>query len=76
MKKGRKGGANKWLTLTSMPIQMGAVIYIFHLFGGWITKKMNLESEIWSQLITLLGIIVALIQVVNQVNQLNKRDDK
>lgn len=59
-----------------MPIQMGVIIYLFHLFGGWLTKKMDLESEIWSQLITLLGVMVALIQVVNQVNQLNKRNDK
>lgn len=63
---------SKWLVLTSIPFQMGITIYVFYLLGGWIDKKYAIANEWGTKSVTLLGIFVALYQVINQVNKLNK----
>jgi len=65
---------NKWLALTSIPIQMLVTIYLAFRLGDWIDNKYQLENEIATKVVTLLGVFVALYQVINQVNQINKNE--
>lgn len=65
---------NKWLALTSIPIQMLVIIYLAFILGDWIDNKYQLENEIATKVVTLLGVFVALYQVINQVNQINKNE--
>mgnify|MGYP003498682600 FL=1 len=65
---------NKWLALTSIPIQMLVIIYLAFRLGDWIDNKYQLENEIATKVVTLLGVFVALYQVINQVNQINKNE--
>ena len=69
-----KNTRNKWLALTSIPFQMFATIYLSYLLGGWIDQKYTLNNEIATKLVTLLGVFVALYQVINQVNQINRNE--
>lgn len=63
---------NRWLILLNIPLQMGLIIFLFSWFGSWLdTKYDNLENT--NQILfTLIGVGVALYNVVRQVNQLNK----
>lgn len=69
-----KHNRNKWLALTSIPIQMLVIIYLAFRLGDWIDTKYQLENEIATKVVTLLGVFVALYQVINQVNQINKNE--
>lgn len=65
---------NKWLALTSIPAQMFVTIYLAYLLGCWLDGKYSLQNEIATKVVTLLGVFVALYQVINQVNQINKNE--
>jgi len=65
---------NKWLSLITIPIQMGLVIYLFHFLGVWLDKKYQLSF--CEQAFTLLGVVLAMYYVVKQLNQINKNDDQ
>ena len=65
---------NKWLALTSIPIQMLVIIYLAFRLGDWLDTSYQLENEIATKVVTLLGVFVALYQVINQVNQINKNE--
>ena len=64
--------ASKWLIFTSIPFQMGATIYVFFRIGGWLDKKYLIYENKKKKSVTLLGIFLAMYQVISQVNKLNK----
>ncbi|WP_267740450.1 AtpZ/AtpI family protein [Myroides injenensis] len=72
MKEPNKG-PNKWLALINIPIQMGVIIYLFHLLGEWLDGKYNLSDGLANKICTLIGVGLALYQVIRQVNQLNRK---
>ena len=51
---------------------MGIVIFLFSWFGGWLDEKYGSASGTYRIIFTLLGVFVALYNVIRQVNQLNK----
>ncbi len=55
-----------------MPFQMGITIYLFHIFGTWLDEKYSFPDGVANKICTLLGVGVALYQVIKQVNQINK----
>ncbi|WP_158961913.1 AtpZ/AtpI family protein [Myroides fluvii] len=67
-----KKSPNKWLALINIPIQMGIIIYLSHQLGLWLDDKYGFENAIANKICTLLGVGLALYQVIKQVNQLNK----
>lgn len=62
----------KWLTLINIPFQMGVIIYLSHRLGLWLDEKYAFENVDANKICTLLGVGLALYQVIKQVNQLNK----
>ena len=63
---------SKWLVLINIPIQMGVIIYLSHLFGAWLDDQYQLENEIANKVCTLLGVFIALYQVIQQVKRINQ----
>ncbi len=51
---------------------MGATIYVFYRIGGWLDKKYLIYNDWGTKSVTLLGIFLAMYQVISQVNKLNK----
>lgn len=72
--KNKPNKNNKWLALVSIPVQMMVIIYAAFKLGVWLDGKYNLTNEIATKVVTLLGVFVALYQVINQVNQINKNE--
>ena len=68
----KPSNTSKWLIFTSIPFQMGVTIYLFYKLGNWLDKKYFIYNEWGTKSVTLLGIFVALYQVISQVNKLNK----
>ena len=67
-------GSNKWIIFTTMPMQMGVTIYVFFKIGEWLDKKYIILNDWGTKIVTLLGIFVALYQVIGQVNKLNDNE--
>ena len=71
MDSNNKKQANKWLALINIPFQMGLIIFCFSYLGGWLDEKYPNPEGYFLKGITLLGVFVALYNVIKQVNQLN-----
>lgn len=51
---------------------MGIIIFLFTWFGGWLDNKYGNTSNPNTILFTLIGVAIAMYNVIRQVNQLNK----
>lgn len=71
----KKKPTNKWLALINIPFQMGLIIFGFSYLGSWLDEKYPNPEGYFLKGITLLGVFVALYNVIKQVNQLNKKKD-
>jgi hypothetical protein len=63
---------NKWIQLISIPAQMGIVIFLFAYLGQYLDEKY--ESENYVKIFTVVGVFLAMYNVIRQVNQLNKNE--
>lgn len=63
---------NKWLALINIPFQMGIIIFAFAFLGNWLDEKYPNPNDLYVKILTLLGVFIALYNVIRQVNQLNK----
>ena len=62
---------NKWIQLISIPAQMGMVIFLFAYLGQYLDEKY--QSENYVKIFTVVGVFLAMYNVIRQVNQLNKK---
>lgn len=67
---------NKWLALTGIPIQMGATIFVFAWFGGWLDEKYLTQNGLYTKILTMAGVALALFNLYRQVQELNKNDNE
>lgn len=70
----KKKPLNKWLQLINIPIQMGIVIFLFAYFGKWLDEQYENLNSTNAKIFTLIGVFLALYNVIRQVNQLNKEE--
>jgi hypothetical protein len=63
---------NKWIQLISIPAQMGMVIFLFAYLGQYLDEKY--QSENYVKIFTVVGVFLAMYNVIRQVNQLNKNE--
>lgn len=68
----KKRSPRVWLTFINIPIQMGVIIFLSSKLGEWIDKTYQLNEGLANKICTLLGVGLALYQIIKQVNQLNK----
>lgn len=72
-KKPERRGINKWMSLINIPFQMGLIIFVFFKSGEWLDVHYPNSAIYYSQLLTLLGVGVALYQVIKQVNKIGNK---
>ena len=63
--------ANKWIIFMNIPIQMGVIIFAFSYLGIWLDKKYT-DSSIFTIVLSLLSVFIALYNVIRQVKNINK----
>jgi F0F1-type ATP synthase assembly protein I len=51
---------------------MGIIIFAFAFLGNWLDEKYPNPNDLYVKILTLLGVFIALYNVIRQVNQLNK----
>ncbi|MDR6968716.1 O-antigen/teichoic acid export membrane protein [Flavobacterium arsenatis] len=63
--------SKKWLTFINIPIQMGVIIFAFSYLGIWLDEKYT-NSSVFTIVLSLLSVFIALYNVIRQVKNLNK----
>lgn len=63
---------NKWIQLISVPAQMGVVIFLFAYLGQYLDQKY--QSENYVKIFTVVGVFLALYNLIRQVNQMSKNE--
>ncbi len=67
---------NKFLVLTGVGIQMMVTIFAGALAGKYLDEKYPADKKWFTMGLTILAVFVSLYLVVQQLNRLNKDDDK
>jgi F0F1-type ATP synthase assembly protein I len=55
----------------NIPIQMGVIIFAFTYLGIWLDEKFT-DSSVFTIILSLLSVFIALYNVIRQVKNLNK----
>ncbi|AMA48026.1 MULTISPECIES: AtpZ/AtpI family protein [Flavobacterium] len=63
---------NKWLSLVAIPSQMGVTIFLFFKLGQWLDTSYPNSVFYYDKVFTLVGVFLALYNVIKQVNEINK----
>lgn len=71
-KEPKKNNYNKWLSLINIPIQMGAIIFLFSYLGNWLDENHPSPKLYYNKILVMVGVILALYNVIRQVNEINK----
>tara|TARA_R110000868_G_C10864829_1_gene761797 strand:+ start:740 stop:967 length:228 start_codon:yes stop_codon:yes gene_type:complete len=71
-KKPNKKPASKWLALINIPIQMGVIIFLFAYLGNWLDENYPSPKVYYNKILVMLGVVLALYNVIRQVNEINK----
>lgn len=74
MEDPKKKAPNKWLALINIPIQMGAIIFVFAWMGTWLDENHPNPKVYYNKILIVVGVFLALYNVFRQVNELNKNE--
>ena len=70
----KKKTNNKWLALINIPIQMGAIVFLFAKVGDWLDAKYNIPSGIGLKSLTVLGVVISFYNINRQLKEINEID--
>lgn len=70
----KKNPPDKYLEFINIAIQMGVIIAAGVFLGIWLDKKYPNTFSAFTIGFSLLGVFIALYQVIRRVSQLNKDD--
>jgi drug/metabolite transporter (DMT)-like permease len=62
---------NKLVVFMNIPIQMGVIIFAFSYLGIWLDEKYT-DSSVFTIVLSLLSVFIALYNVIRQVKNINK----
>ena len=64
---------NKYITFTSIALQMGLTIYLGSKLGEWLDQKYNTTNQIYYKVVTLIAVAVAMFSVIYQVIKITNK---
>ena len=72
----KKRQRNKWLSLISIPIQMGLIVFLFSQLGQWLDLKFINKHNINIKLFTIVGVVLAFYNIARQLKEINKSEEE
>jgi Putative F0F1-ATPase subunit Ca2+/Mg2+ transporter len=70
--KESKKQINKWLAFINIPIQMGAIIFLFSYLGTWLDGKYPNPHNVCVKILTLVGVAIAFYNLNRQLKDINE----
>ena len=71
MENKQDNNSKKWLAFINIPFQMGVIIFAFSYLGILLDEKYT-DSSVFTIVLSLLSVFIALYNVIRQVKNLNK----
>ena len=71
----KKKPLNKYVRFTGIAFQMGGTIYLGSLLGKWLDGQFPNEHELYTKIVTLLAVFVAMYAIISQVIKITNQDD-
>ncbi len=71
----KKKSLNKWLVFMNIPFQMGVIILLGVLLGKWIDEKQQNSTPVFTIILSLFSVFVALYHVIRQVKNISKQNE-
>jgi len=71
-----KKPSNKWLALINIPIQMGAIVFLFAYGGKWLDAKYPNPHHLYVKTLTLVGVAIAFYNINRQLKDINNSDNQ
>ena len=68
----KKQTNNKWLAFINIPIQMGAIIFLFSYLGNWLDENYPNLHNVFVKIATLIGVALAFYNLNRQLKDINK----
>jgi len=73
--KSKKKQLNKYVSLASIPFQIGSVVYIASYFGKTLDLKYGFVNPPWITLIFVLcAIVLSFYSIIKQLQRINKNE--
>lgn len=72
----KKKKSNKWIALINIPIQMGVIIFLFAYLGNWLDDHHPSPKVYYVKVLVVVGVFLALYNVLRQVNEINKSSEE
>ena len=73
--KSTKKQLNKYVSLASIPFQIGSVVYIASYFGKKLDLKYGFVNPPWITLIfVLFAIVLSFYSIIKQLQRINKNE--
>jgi len=72
----KKRTNNKWLALINIPIQMGAIVFLFAYLGTWLDGKYPNSHNVFVKILTLVGVALAFYNINRQLKDINKSPEE
>ncbi len=72
----KKRQRNKWLSLISIPIQMGIIVFLFSELGQWLDHKFINKHTIYVKILTMIGVALAFYNISRQLKEINKSEEE
>ncbi len=72
----KKRQLNKWLSLISIPIQMGVIVFLFSKLGQWLDQKFINKYNLYVKILTMVGVAIAFYNISRQLKEINKSEEK
>lgn len=71
----KKKQRNKWLSLISIPIQMGIIVFLFSKLGQWLDHKFLNKHDLYVKILTMVGVAIAFYNIARQLKEINKSEE-
>jgi len=71
-KPNKQKQVSKWFALINIPIQMGVIIFLFSYAGNWLDENYPSPKVYYNKILVMIGVGLALYNVIRQVNEINK----
>ena len=72
----KKKQRNKWLSLISIPVQMGTIVFLFSQFGQWLDHKYTNKNNLNVKILTMVGVALAFYNIARQLKEINKSEEE
>lgn len=61
-----------FLQFTSIPFEMFIIIFVGYRIGNWLDKKYVNEDLLYTTIITLLSVMIAMIYIIRRIQKISK----